>query len=288
VAVAVLLVNYRAYDDLDRALASLQPHLRPQDEVVVVDYESEPPRRNELAARYPSVTFLPRSDNLGFAAGVNLAASATHAPFLLLLNPDTVIEGPVPELLESWLVENQRVGVVGPRVLNADRSVQPSARRFPGVTTLLGGRSTWLTRRLPNNWFSRRNLIGRQAPGPMQVDWVAGACLLTRRDLFESLRGLDEAFFMYWEDADYCRRVADAGFVCSYLPSATVLHVGGASARHDVSQAIRAFHRSAFRLYRKHASWLGRVPAPLVRAGLWARGELRVRQERRRHRRAAG
>jgi GT2 family glycosyltransferase len=153
------------------------------------------------------------------------------------------------------------------------------------VTTLLGGRSTWLTRRLPNNWFSRRNLIGRDVLTPMQVDWVAGACLLTRRDLFERLQGLDESFFMYWEDADYCRRVTDAGFVCSYLPSATVLHVGGVSTQHDVSQAIRAFHRSAFRLYWKHASRLGRLPAPVVRAGLWARAELRVRQERRRQRR---
>jgi hypothetical protein len=285
VAVAVLLVNYRAYDDLDHALASLHPHLRARDEVAVVDYESDAARRTGLAARYPWAVFLSRSDNLGFAAGVNIAASATRAPFLLLLNPDTEIEGPVLERLESWLLAHDRVGVVGPRVLNADRSIQPSARRFPGVTTLLGGRSTWLTRRLPNNWFSRRNLIGREAPEPMQVDWVAGACLLTRRDLFERLRGLDEAFFMYWEDADYCRRVADAGYVCTYLPSATVLHTGGVSAQHDVPHAIRAFHRSAFRLYRKHASRLGRLPAPIVRAGLWARAELRVSQERRRQRR---
>jgi N-acetylglucosaminyl-diphospho-decaprenol L-rhamnosyltransferase len=288
VAVAVLLVNYRAYEDLARALDSLRPHLRPQDEVAVVDYESESARRGELTGRYPWATFLARPDNLGFAAGVNLAAAATRAPFLLLLNPDTVIEGPVPQQLEAWLLAHERVGVVGPRVLNADRSVQPSARRFPDLTTLLGGRSTWLTRRLPDNWFSRRNLIGREAIAPVQVDWVAGACLLTRRDLFERLRGLDEAFFMYWEDADYCRRVADAEFFCSYLPSATVLHVGGVSAQRDLPHAIRAFHRSAFRLYWKHASPLGRLPAPLVRAGLWARGELRVRQERRRQRRRTG
>ncbi len=284
-AVAVLLVNYRAYDDLDRALGSLRPHLRPQDEVAVVDYESQSSRTTDLGARYPWATFLARPDNLGFAAGVNIAAAATRAPFLMLLNPDTVIEGPVPQVLEAWLLNHERVGVVGPRVLNADRSVQPSARRFPGVTTMLGGRSTWLTRRRPNNWFSRRNLIGRDSLAPAQVDWVAGACLLTRRDLFERLRGLDETFFMYWEDADYCRRVAAAGFSCSYLPAATVVHVGGASAQHDVSHAIRTFHRSAFRLYWKHASSLGRLPAPIVRAGLWARGELRVRQERRKQRR---
>ena len=280
-AVAVLLVNFRAYEDLDRALSSLGPHLRPQDEVAVIDYESDPPRIDDLAVRFPWAKFLSRPDNRGFAAGVNLGAAATRAPFLLLLNPDTVVEGPVPQLLEDWIARHDRVGVVGPRVLNADRSVQPTARRFPGLTTLLGGRSTWLTRRLPNNWFARRNLIGRDATAPLPVDWVSGACLLTRRDLFNHLRGLDETFFMYWEDADYCRRVAGAGFLCHYLPSVTVLHVGGASAQYDVSRAIRAFHRSAFRLYWKHASWLGRLPAPLVRAGLWLRAELRVSQQQR-------
>lgn len=280
-SVAVLFVNYRAYDALDRALHSLEPYLDADDEIAVVDYVSEPARIRQVEAAHPRARLLVRGDNLGFATGVNLAARATRAPLLLLLNPDAVLEGPVPRVLEHFLREHDDVGIVGPRVLNADGTVQPSARRFPGLTTSLGGRSTWLTRRLPNNWFSRRNLIGRDATAPIDVDWVSGACLLTRRDVFDRLGGFDESFFMYWEDADYCRRAERAGIRRAYVPTVAVRHVGGVSAQYDLSNAIRAFHRSAFHLFSKHAPPTAKVFSPLVRLGLWLRGELRVAQEKR-------
>ena len=282
---AVLIVNYRVYDDLSRCLASLAPHLRPGDEVIVVDYESNP-RALETAVGGRSVLTLPRSDNLGFAAGVNLAAAHTRAPLLLLLNPDTIVETPLIRVLEESLNGHPDVGVAGARVLNADGTVQPSARRFPDVTTLLGGRSTWLTSRFPRNWFSRRNLVGLDSLSPVDVDWLSGACFMTRRDVFEQMGGFDEAFFLDREDADYCRRVAAAGFRRMYVPTVSVRHVGGRSAEYALARAIRAFHRSAFRMYWKHASFGGRLAAPAIGTGLWIRGELRVRQELRRRRKA--
>lgn len=283
---AVLIVNYRAYDDLSRCLASLVPHLQPVDEVVVVDYESDPQALAAAVGGRRAVT-LPRPDNLGFAAGVNLAAAHTRAPFLFLLNPDTLVETPVVRVLEDWLTRHPDVGVAGARVLNADGTVQPSARRFPDVTTLFGGRSTWLTSRFPSNWFSRRNLVGLDSLSPVDVDWVSGACFMTRRDVFERMGGFDEAFFLYWEDADYCRRIAAAGFRRMYVPTASVRHIGGRSAEYALARATRAFHRSAFRMYWKHASFIGRLAAPAIGAGLWIRSELRVRQGLRR-RKATG
>jgi GT2 family glycosyltransferase len=270
---AVLIVNYRAYHALTACLASLAPYLRPADEVIVVDYQSDRAALSDAADGRPQVSTLPRSDNLGFAAGVNLAAARTRAPFLLLLNPDTLVDGPLIDTLERFMAADAAVGVVGPRVLNADGSVQRSARRFPGVTTLLGGRSSWLSRHFPNNWFSRRNLI--DASGPTEVDWVSGSCLMTRRDLFESLGGLDESFFMYWEDADYCRRVHEAGRRCVYAPVASVRHTGGVSAAHDRARMVKTFHQSAFRLYWKHAGFLGRLAAPAVWLVLWVRARTR-------------
>jgi GT2 family glycosyltransferase len=275
---AVLIVNYKAYDDLTRCLATLVPRLGASDEVVVVDYESDP-RALALAIGGHKVQALARSDNLGFAAGVNLGAAQTRSPFLLLLNPDTVIETDVVRVLEEWLTTHPDVGVAGARVFNADGSMQPSARRFPDATTLLGGRSTWLTSRFPSNWFSRRNLVAMNSDTPVDVDWVSGACMMTRRDLFDGLGGFDEGFFLYWEDADYCRRAADLGVRRMYVPLASVRHIGGRSAERSLARAIRAFHRSAFRMYWKHASWLGRLPAPLIAAGLWLRGEFKVRRE---------
>jgi GT2 family glycosyltransferase len=295
---AVLIVNYRTYSDLSRCLDSLAPHLGAGDELVVVDYESDlvslnaaikrigpsplvawgPPAAKTESVNHPvRVVAVPRADNLGFAAGVNLAAEQANAPYLLLLNPDAVFEGPVSQILESWLADHPDVGVAGPKVVNADGSLQATARRFPDVTTWFGGRSTWLTRQFPGNWFSRRNLVGRDADLPIDVDWISGACLMTRRELFRHLGGFDEAFFMYWEDADYCRRVAKAGYRRTYVPLASVRHAAGQAAAHEPAAAIRAFHRSAYRMYWKHASAWGRLVGPFVRWGLWFRGELKAR-----------
>jgi GT2 family glycosyltransferase len=130
-----------------------------------------------------------------------------------------------------------------------------------------------LTRVFPNNWFSARNLMGRAATEPLRVDWVSGACLMTSRELFERMGGLDESFFLYWEDADYCGRAALAGRATTYLPEVSVKHEVGVSAFHDPGLAIREFHASAYRLHLKTASPAGRLAAPLVRAVL----ELRCR-----------
>lgn len=274
-SVAILIVNYRTYDSLDRCLTSLRPFVGDQDEVVVVDWVSDDAARGVLEAAHTFVRWLPSADNLGFSAGINRAAGATTAPVLVWLNPDTVVEGPIVRELESWLAAQPEVAVAGPKVLNGDGTVQPSARRFPGLTTVLGGRSTWLTRTFPNNWFSRRNLLQGEGRHSAEVDWLAGSCLATPRSAFERLGGLDESFFMYWEDADYCRRASALGLKCHYVPTSAVRHSGGASSAHNVVPSIRAFHRSAFRLFWKHAG-VGRVFAPIVWVGLRVRGELKV------------
>lgn len=278
--VAVLIVNYRSYEALDRCLISLWPHLSDGDEVVIVDAASNAALVAPLRERHPGATWILRPDNTGFSAGINAAAAASTAPYLMFLNPDTEVQGAVVRVLEQWLAGSPDRGVAGPRVLNSDDTLQPSARRFPGLSTVFGGRSTWLTRRWPNNWLSRRNLLRRDAREPGEVDWVSGSCLATPRRVFDQLHGLDESFFLYWEDADYCRRVTALGLRCHYVPTAAIRHAGGVSSANNLAGAIRAFHASAFHLYWKHSTW-GRVFAPLVWAGLKARAELRVLETRR-------
>lgn len=275
--VAVLIVNFKAYEHLRRCLRSLLPSLSPADEVVVIDQEGTDASLTGLASEFPSVRVCASVENTGFAAGVNLAARQTQAPFLLLLNPDTRLEAGVVDALRHALEQSPEAGVVGPRVVNDDGSVQASARRFPDMTTPFGGRTSWLSSVFPGNWFSARNLKGLDAVDPMRVDWISGACLMTRRDLFDRLGGLDEAFFLYWEDADYCRRVLDAGLHTIYVPTATVHHSVGASSSHNPEVAIRAFHASALRLYRKHAGRAGQLATPAVQAMLLVRQQMRLR-----------
>ena len=275
--VAVLIVNFKAYEHLRRCLRSLLPSLSPADEVVVIDQQSTDASLNGLASEFPAVRVCASVENTGFAAGVNLAARQTQAPFLLLLNPDTRLEVGVVDALRHALEQSPEAGVVGPRVVNDDGSIQASARRFPDMTTPFGGRTSWLSSGFPGNWFSARNLKGLDAVDPMRVDWISGACLMTRRDLFDRLGGLDEAFFLYWEDADYCRRVLDAGLHTIYVPTATVHHSVGASSSHNPELAIRAFHASALRMYRKHAGRAGQLATPAVQAVLLVRQQMRLR-----------
>jgi GT2 family glycosyltransferase/subtilisin-like proprotein convertase family protein len=277
VPVSVLVLNYLVYEDLDQSLTTLQPFLGADDEVIVVDNASVPERLEWLVDRHPGIRAIPSERNLGFSGGVNLAARHATRPYLMLLNPDTKVLGPVVRDLEAWLTNHPETGVVGPRVLNPDGSVQASARGFPGVSAVFGGRSTWLSQRFPNNWLSRRHLLGRDSTTPIRVDWVAGSCFMTPRAAFDRVGGLDEGFFLYWEDADYCLRIGDIGLNVTYLPTVSVRHAVGRSAELVPELAIRAFHESALRLYLKHGGWRARLLAPLARTVMRARTAWRLR-----------
>jgi GT2 family glycosyltransferase len=261
----VLIVNYKSYDELGRCLESLEPERSRLEQVLVVDHESDVAAAASLIRRFPWVELIERSTNEGFATGINLGARLGRAPFLLLLNPDCVVTPSTCDRLLRFLTPRVDVAIAGPRILNADGSVQGSARRFPGLTTVIAGRSSWLTRRFPRNPLSRLNLPGLDAgEQPLDVDWVSGACMLVRRSAFEQAGGMDECFFLYWEDADFCRRLSQLGWRTTYFPGATVVHAGGKSSIHAYQESLVAFHTSAFLLFRKHARWPLRVLTPLV------------------------
>jgi GT2 family glycosyltransferase len=266
---AVVIVNYQAYEELTNCLRSLEDIAEPVA-VVVIDHASDAGAADALGRQFPDVRLVRLKANEGFAAGINQGVRATSAPLLLLLNPDCVVEDRGWDTLVDWLDRHQDVAVVGPRINNADGTVQHSARRFPDVTTAVAGRSSWLTRVLPRNALSRRNLPFRDARASSftDVDWVSGACMLVRRRAFDAVGGMDSGFFLYWEDADFCRRLKYAGFRTVYFPETAVTHMGGRSSRHAAESSIKAFHDSAYRLYRKHAGPLGRLFGPLVFVGL--------------------
>ena len=271
-SVDVVIVNYRSYDELGRCLRSLEPSRAHLGRVTVIDHESDLDEASRISVRFPWTQVVERSTNEGFATGVNLGASQTRAPFILLLNPDCVADEHAVSRLVQYARTRPDAGVVGPRILNTNGTVQGSARRFPGITTAFAGRSSWLTRRFPNNPLSRRNLPsldGRTTP--LNVDWVSGACMLVRRTAFEQVGGMDERFFLYWEDADLCRRLGQKGWRTVYFPDATIVHAGGRSSIHVYRESLAAFHSSAYFLFRKHARWPWGVFAPAVYAALQVR-----------------
>jgi GT2 family glycosyltransferase len=273
---SILIVGYRAYDELDRCLASIEAY-EPDAQVIVVDHDADPGQSGTLTAAHPRVIYVARRENPGFAAGINRAARQATSPLLLVLNPDVELSAPVVAPLAACLERHPDVAIVGGLVREADRSVQASARRFPDLSTALGGRTSWLTRVAPDNPLTRRNLAATDATaGPATVDWVTGAFMMTRRGVFEQLGGFDEGFFMYWEDADLCRRAQEAGWQTMYEPAVEVIHHTGRASRYAPVRSLIAFHRSVFRYYWKHGSWAARILSPLVVVGLAGRLLIRL------------
>jgi GT2 family glycosyltransferase len=273
---SVLIVGFHTYDEINRCLASIEAH-EPEVEVIVVDHDADAGQGRELTSAHPRIIYDPRPENRGFAAGINRAARRATQALLLILNPDVELRGPVVGALAACLNSHPRAAIAGGLVRESDGSVQASARRFPDLTTAFGGRTSWLTRVVPGNPLTRRNLASTNVQaGCAEVDWVTGAFMMVRRDVFELLGGFDERFFMYWEDSDLCLRALKAGWKTMYEPRAEVIHFTGRASRHAPMRSLVAFHRSVFHHYWKHGSWFARLAAPVVAAGLLARFGLKL------------
>jgi GT2 family glycosyltransferase len=252
---SVVIVNWNAGRALDDCLGSLfasAPEGMP--EVLLVDNASTDGSQARAARDYPGIKILQNAENHGFARGANQGLERVVGELILLLNPDAVLQSSTIPLLVDFMTEHPEAAVVGPRLLNSDGTVQGSARRDPSPWTGLFGRDTPLTRLFPNNPVSRREQPNLHHVGdaPLEVDWISGACLLVRRAAYEQVGGLDERFFLFWEDADWCRRFRRGGWKVYYLPTAVGTHrVGVSRAQRPMRSAID-FHRSAYRFYRKH------------------------------------
>ena len=256
--VSVVIVNYNAGIELARALESIAVDFgaRPW-EAVIVDNASSDDSSAAVKRFAPHARVLRNEQNLGFARGVNQGLAATSAPVVLIINPDCcLVAGAFASLLHE-LDRSPTHAIVGPRILNPDGSAQGSARGDPDMLTGLFGRTTIARRLLPNLAASRRNVVvdpgGSNTPS-LAVDWLSGACMLARRDVLLQAKGFDERYFLYWEDADLCRRVRTLGYQVRYVPVATAIHRVGHSSRDGRAAAIRAFHESAYLYYAIHVA----------------------------------
>jgi GT2 family glycosyltransferase len=275
--VAAILVNYNAGGELARALRSIADEMagRPW-EAVVVDNASVDGSAESVDSFAPQVRLVRNSENVGFARGVNQGLAASSAPLVLIMNPDCRLVAGAVAALRDVLEGHPGCAIAGPRILNPDGSVQGSARGDPDMLTGLFGRTTLLRRLAPFLAVARRNIVVedviRSGTSSMMVDWLSGACLLAHRGALEDVHGFDERFFLYWEDADLCRRLRDRGHHVRYVPGATAIHRVGQSSRTARTFAIRAFHRSAYLYYATHVA-----PAPLNPKRAIARALLHTR-----------
>ena len=280
--VSAVLVNYNAGPELAAAVQSIADDLagRPW-EAVIVDNASSDGSADTVTRFAPYARVVRNRANVGFARGVNQGLGATRAPTVLIMNPDCRLAQGAIDLLNGELGRSEGVAIVGPRILNPDGSVQGSARGDPDMLTGLFGRSTALRRALPNLAVSKRNVIAADVTGgSIEVDWVSGACMLARRSALDRVNGFDERYFLYWEDADLCRRLRGHGYQIRYVPAATAIHRVGHSSRDGRSSAIRAFHQSAYLYYSTHVAPTASVKRLAAKVLLAARCWLKLQQSR--------
>jgi N-acetylglucosaminyl-diphospho-decaprenol L-rhamnosyltransferase len=250
---SVLVVTYKSRKDIAACLQSVTDALEGLSaELVVIDNASGDGTA-ELAARHPDVRVMALTDNVGFGAGINCGLRATNGRYVLWVNPDgRLIDGSLRQVI-TWMDTHPDVGIVGGKILDPDGTVQRSARGFPSYGAALGHRYSLLTKWFPNNPWSRQYLRAEATfAAPEPVDWVSGAFVLHRRAVSDALHGLDERFFMYVEDVDFCRRAWDAGWKVYFHPGVVMEHEVGGSSRQVNRPMILARHRSMWRYYLKH------------------------------------
>ena len=211
----IAIVNYNARALLDRCLAALAAH-PPQGgaEVVVVDNASEDGSVEMLREKHPQARLIASGENLGFAAGSNLALQGAHGDVLVLLNPDTEVRPGALETLAVFLGEHPQAGAVGPRLVGPGGELELSCHPLPGLRHVLMGQ-LGLPRLFPRSrLFGAHDMTWWSHDEPRRVGWVSGACLAIRREAWERVGPLDEGYFLYYEDADWCLRLAREGFEC--------------------------------------------------------------------------
>lgn len=267
---SVVIVNFCQWQNtarLTRQLRRSEAVRRGAAEVVIVDNHSPTDRVTGKLRRLSGVSVFRNGRNAGFAKAVNRGSRISRGEWVLLLNPDvTVPDGFLDEVLDAaqrWPARDPKAGVIGFQLRNRDGTKQASSGPFPTFAGTVAGLFLPRSRRK----CKHRSLMERRA-----VPWVTGGCLLVRRDCFEELRGMDEGFFLYYEDVDFCRRAREAGWSVWYEPALTVTHHFPLHTR-KVPPPLRLVTRHALLTYaKKHwPAWQSKLLSGLV----WAEAGVR-------------
>lgn len=253
---SVIIVSWNVRDLLRDCLRSL---LADQGdlamEIIVVDGASVDGSAAMVVAEFPDVHLIASAENLGFPKGNNVGMAVANGRFLLLLNPDTIVKQGALATMLAYLQAHPAVGLVGAQLLNADGSVQSSRRRFPTMATAFF-ESTWLQPIAPKRLLDHYYVNDSGDDETVLVDWVMGACMMTRREIVDAVGGMDEAYFMYSEELDWQRRMVDAGWQVAYLPTAQVVHYTGKSSEQAVTARHINFQRAKLRYFSLyHGRW---------------------------------
>lgn len=248
VDLSVIIVNWNTRELVTRCVQHVYDTVQSLSlEVIVVDNASTDDSVTAIRGMYPQVKIIQNCENVGFARANNQAAAASTGRYLLLVNSDAWLQTGAARALYDLAESQCRAGIVGACLLNPDQSFQASHTPFPTLEQeflILSG----LGRKLYGRWYPSH--------GPDQVtrivDYVEGACLLVRREALDQVGGMDEGYFMYAEEVDWCYAMQKSGWQVWYQPAARVIHLGGASSQHRRPEQEGNLYRSRVRFFRKN------------------------------------
>lgn len=255
---SVIIVNWNTRDLLAQCLGAVYDTADDLNfEVIVVDNGSTDGSQAMLRDQFPRVRLIQNHENAGFARANNQALAVSKGHYALLLNSDALLLANAAQAMRDLAEMKPWAGIVGAHLLNVDGSFQASHTPFPNLWQeflILSG----LGRVLYGPWYPSRG--PEEDKGPQRVDYVEGACMLVRREAFEDVGGLDEGYFMYAEEVDWCYAMREKGWQVWYQPAAKVIHLGGGSSQNRRTQREADLYRSRVRFFRKHygdrAAWL--------------------------------
>lgn len=261
---SIIIVSYNTKDILYKCLSLVKLYINQDNtEVIIVDNASKDNSAEMVSENFPQFQLIRSKTNIGFAAGNNLALKIAKGEFFLLLNPDAYIsKSNIPDTI-TFMKQNPKCGILGVQLIGENGSWQPSARDLPGFwskTLVISG----ISKKFPNSrllggpdrtWWDHKTAS--------QVGWVVGAYFLMRKELIKDLGYLDERYFVYFEELDYCLNAQKSGWQVIYNPDVNVIHVGGGSAtigEHTVSrtgsQVLKFRIESEMKYYFKNYSFI--------------------------------
>jgi len=245
---SIVIVNWNTKDLLPQCLKSFdQASDRLKMEVFVVDNGSVDRSVELVREKFPEVIVIQNPMNLGFAKANNQAMKRSKGKYILLLNPDTQVKHVAIERLLSFMDTHLDSGMAGAQLLNSDGSKQNSIANFPSLATELLNKSLL-------RWFFPKIFPGkeRNISEPIEVDSIIGACMMVRREAMEQVGLLDEDYFLFLEETDWCYRMKKAGWKVYHVPQAEVYHFKGKSAEKDKKRAKVEYYRSRYQFFKKH------------------------------------
>jgi len=251
---SIIIVHYNVLEYLRGCLLSFfssKKHFAA--EILIIDNHSKVFCSDKIKMEFPAIKVIENEKNMGYSFAANQGIKKSKGRYILLLNPDTIFPKEGLDKLIEYMDKNPKVGICGCKMVNPKGKLLYSCRSFPSFMTSVSSSQSILYRYFPSNPLSNKYLLKDFDHSQIkEVDWVSGSCLLARGEMIEQIGFLDEDYFMYVEDVDFCLRAKQNGWRVVYFPLVTFIHFVGKSTYQDRLRMQLEHHKSMYYFYKRH------------------------------------